>query len=583
MPGNTSIKNVVIDLRTDPIDTILDVRGVGVNSSSQINSLLDHLKSVGYNSATFIVDVPIDMSTGKIDLTPGHGNNLPSTSLWKNTDYAHSIGLSAGILAVPTVIYNADGTFNLSDSPISRSTPLAPGVGIDTIFANIASYEKSLATLAQANHVETFYIGQNNYGYDGASYAPMWQQVINSVKSVYTGTIAYQAGYDNAVFGLVDQISYVINPVISTTPKYNLAEIVESYYHTPVWTNGPNYIQEISKLDKQYNTATIVLDQFIVQSANGGIGNVNFAFGAMMSDGVAGLDKLPQPNYREQALAFTAFLYVANHLVGSQIDGVGIGEYQPWGQGAWIQSPRDNVGNMWNYMMKAGTDLWGNKTAEAAITKSFTTDPLPNYFFSTPGNDTVVGNAGFTIMVYPVQHGLVNTNVFYASSTVSTITKTQTGFTVTTPSDGTDTLTNIQRLQFSDTMIAFDSGVGQVAGEVYRLYQAAFNRAPDTGGLGYWIDRMDNGTSLWDVAGAFASSPEYTGAGPKSDAAFVTSLYNNVLHRAPDQGGFDYWMYDITHNSSRADLLAYFSESPENVAQTAALVGQGVHYDQFLG
>lgn len=579
------IKNVLIDLRTDPPNSV-DVNGLAINSSAQINILLDHLKVIGYNTVTFNVDVPIDMSTGKLFLTPNNigSNNLPSVSLWQDVAYARSIGLSVKLLAIPTVIYNANGTINLSDTCISSATPLGAGVSINTIFNNIASYEKTLATLAQQNHVETFSVGSNNFGYDQTAYAPQWQQVVNAVKSVYTGKIAYEAGYDNTVFGLVDQIDYIMNPVVSTTPIYNLAQIIEGYYHTSVWGgNSPTYFQEIATLIKNHSSATITLDEFSVQSSNSGIGNINYAFSALMDNGAAGLANFAQPNYKEQALAFKAFLYVAEHLLPTQVAGVGLSQYAPWMQGSWIQAPTDAVGKMWNTMMLASDTLWGNKTAEAAITQSFTTNPLPNYFFSTPGNDTVVGNAGFTVMVYPIQHSLINTDVFYASSTVSTITKTQTGFTITTPSDGTDILTNIQRLQFSDTMIAFDSGIGEVAGEAYRLYKAAFGRAPDTGGLGYWIDRMDHGTSLRDVADAFASSPEYTGSGPKTDAAFVTSLYNNVLHRAPDQGGFDYWMYDITHNSSRADLLAYFSESPENVAQTASLVGQGIHYDQFLG
>ena len=573
------VKNILIDLRTDPSAGTVDINGVTINSSAQINPLLDHLKTVGYNTVTFNLDVGIDMNTGKLDLTPspaGLGlNTLPSASLWQDVAYAHSIGLSVNILAVPTVIYNADGTPNFSDSPISSGTPLAAGVNIDTVFKNIVSYETTLAKLAQQNHVETFDIGQNNYGYDSATYAPLWQQVITAVRSVYTGTIAYQACYDNAVFGLVDQINFVPNPVVSTTPIYNLAQIVEGYYHTPVWTNGPTYFQEIATMIKEYGATPIVLDAFQAQASNVGIGNVTYSFSTLVDKGADALATIPKPNHTEQALAFEAFLYVAQHLMGTQVAGVGFDGYNPWAQAAWLQNPGTNVtGQIWNLMNQDSNNLWGDSTAETAITQSFITNLLPNYFFSTPGNDTVVGNTG-----------AVNTAVFYANSTASSITKTSTGLTVATPTDGADKLTNIQRIEFSDTMIAFDSAPGQVAGEAYRLYTAALGRVPDTGGLGFWISALDHGESLHDVSNAFVNSPEFHNNfyGDGSNAAFVTALYNNVLHRAPDPGGYNFWVNSLNQGADRASTLINFSESPENVAQTVGLVGQGIHYDQWLG
>ncbi|HYD61488.1 MAG TPA: putative Ig domain-containing protein, partial [Noviherbaspirillum sp.] len=49
-------------------------------------------------------------------------------------------------------------------------------------------------------------------------------------------------------------------------------------------------------------------------------------------------------------------------------------------------------------------------------------------------------------------------------------------------SGGADTLTSVERLRFADVSVALDvSGTG---GQAYRLYQAAFNRAPDASGFG---------------------------------------------------------------------------------------------------
>ncbi|HYD60227.1 MAG TPA: DUF4214 domain-containing protein [Noviherbaspirillum sp.] len=49
--------------------------------------------------------------------------------------------------------------------------------------------------------------------------------------------------------------------------------------------------------------------------------------------------------------------------------------------------------------------------------------------------------------------------------------------------------------------------------------------------------------SLADVAAGFANSQEFKnlyGASP-TNAELVTRLYQNVLHRAPDSGGFQHW------------------------------------------
>ncbi|MCG2585087.1 DUF4214 domain-containing protein [Massilia sp. TS11] len=148
----------------------------------------------------------------------------------------------------------------------------------------------------------------------------------------------------------------------------------------------------------------------------------------------------------------------------------------------------------------------------------------------------------------------------------------------------TDVLANIERINFSDKAIALD--INGTGGQAFRIYQAAFNRVPDLGGLGYWMKIMDNGASLKQVAGGFISSQEfasvYGGANP-SDSVFVTKLYNNVLHRDPDSGGYNFWMAQLANGGSRAEVLAAFSESPENQSNVIGLIGNGFEYTPYLG
>lgn len=182
------------------------------------------------------------------------------------------------------------------------------------------------------------------------------------------------------------------------------------------------------------------------------------------------------------------------------------------------------------------------------------------------GNDTINGGGG------------IDTAAYSGSRSNYTITKTATGYTVkdATNLDGTDTLSNVERLQFSDKTVALD--IDGNAGQAYRLYQAAFARTPDNGGLKYWISNMDNGATLEQVSAGFLASNEFKsvyGTNPTVEV-FLGNLYQNVLHRAPDAGGYDYWANQIKGGLFYEQVLIGFSESDENVANVIGVIQNGI-------
>lgn len=152
------------------------------------------------------------------------------------------------------------------------------------------------------------------------------------------------------------------------------------------------------------------------------------------------------------------------------------------------------------------------------------------------------------------------------------------GSTVTlTGPDGVDTLSNIERIRVGDLKYALD--IDGAGGQAYRLYQAAFNRTPDAPGLGFQIGELDRGVSLQQVAGNFIASSEFQRTyGALDNAAFVTQLYANVLHRAPDGGGLNFHTGNLTAGMSRAAVLVGFSESPENQAALLGVTANGMLY-----
>jgi hypothetical protein len=116
-------------------------------------------------------------------------------------------------------------------------------------------------------------------------------------------------------------------------------------------------------------------------------------------------------------------------------------------------------------------------------------------------------------------------------------------------------------------------GAGTVQ-PVTRLYFATLGRAPDRGGLAYWTNRRKAGVPLAALGAQVMASREFEARfGAPDDAAFVNLLYRNVLGRDADLAGRTYWVDVLaSRRMTRAAVLLWFSESPENVARTAASV-----------
>jgi predicted acyl esterase len=106
---------------------------------------------------------------------------------------------------------------------------------------------------------------------------------------------------------------------------------------------------------------------------------------------------------------------------------------------------------------------------------------------------------------------------------------------------------------------------------VTRLYWAYFQRTPDASGQAYWVRKRQGGTTLIRVSNHFAGSSEFKAKyGSLSNRAFVQLVYQNVLGRAGDAGGIDYWTGQLNaRKKSRGQVMLNFSESNEFKAKSA--------------
>lgn len=202
----------------------------------------------------------------------------------------------------------------------------------------------------------------------------------------------------------------------------------------------------------------------------------------------------------------------------------------------------------------------------------------------TPFGDRIVGGDGRNVVTPGLGNdeidggGGLDTVAIAASRAQVTITAQHDVLTVSFGAE-TDVLQNVERIRFDDVTLALDTDGS--AGQAYRVYQAAFARTPDTGGLSFWVGRMDNGTSLIDVAAGFVSSSEFRsvyGAAP-TFGEIVAQFYRNVLGREGEAGGVDFWTGELQRGVPVQNILAGFSESAENKAALVSVIGSGIVLD----
>ncbi len=191
-----------------------------------------------------------------------------------------------------------------------------------------------------------------------------------------------------------------------------------------------------------------------------------------------------------------------------------------------------------------------------------------DWFVGNDADNTIDGGAGLDHMEYHATRDAHTVQVSDQSVLIGGAT-------------GTDTLIDIERVVFTDGTLAFD--VDDAPGQVFRLYQAAFDREADADGLGYWIATMEQqGHDLTWVAENFVQSNEFATTYAPIDtldaATYVDLLYQNVLSRSEDAGGASYWEDRLDDGMSAAAVLASFAESAENEARTAEQTADGVWF-----
>ena len=211
------------------------------------------------------------------------------------------------------------------------------------------------------------------------------------------------------------------------------------------------------------------------------------------------------------------------------------------------------------------------------------------------GTDTLINVEYLQFADQTVEESKVDINKTYSGefSDYRFFNKGNGAYQIKTDS-GYDDITGYPQLRFSgeastssfrdvsaivDIKGTFDqvTGLNTDSGRMFRLYNASFKRLPDSDGLEYWINQFSSGAnSIRVVASSFLGSAEFAEryGSNVTDEKYVTTLYQNVLGRAPDTSGLNYWLGQLSSGAeTRYEALLGFAESAENKALFTEMTG----------
>lgn len=190
------------------------------------------------------------------------------------------------------------------------------------------------------------------------------------------------------------------------------------------------------------------------------------------------------------------------------------------------------------------------------------------------GNDTVIGGAGVNF----ISTGAGNDTIITGAGIANTIDAgtgfdtvviggaradfqiAQSGSTlVLNGDDQTTSVTNAEFLTFTDnSTVAIATNAEDAA--VLRLYEGLLGRDADQGGAEFFTTAHANGASTTQLAEIFVNSAEYKDVLVDN---YLDSLYTNLLGRAADQDGQDFWSNAVANGQTLAQVTASIAASAE--------------------
>jgi hypothetical protein len=204
-----------------------------------------------------------------------------------------------------------------------------------------------------------------------------------------------------------------------------------------------------------------------------------------------------------------------------------------------------------------GVSAWNaflnNGSSPAVIAQSFINSP--EFQAKNPGQD----NPGFVAALYRSFLGRAPEPVGLASW-VATLDAGASKGDVTVAFANTPESKQVWSGVTSAGIFAYNPNSAIVRSE----YLTGLGRDAESGGLAAWTNLVNNGASPTQLGESLAVTPEFLAQhGAQSNTDFINTLYQNGLGRAPDAGGLGFWTNALQGGTSRGGLVSAIATTPE--------------------
>ena len=179
--------------------------------------------------------------------------------------------------------------------------------------------------------------------------------------------------------------------------------------------------------------------------------------------------------------------------------------------------------------------------------------------------DTVDGGTGFDLMLLAGDVSnwtvsVVGDDVVFNSTFITDSLGNQTNATIS----------NVEMVQIAEsaaelTQFSYIITQDGDTADAMRLYQTALGRSADYEGAQFWLDAVDAGVSIEQLATDFASSAEFASiwADIDTNTELVTQIYTNAFGTGPDDEGLAFWVDALDNGLSTGDFIAAIASSED--------------------
>lgn len=189
--------------------------------------------------------------------------------------------------------------------------------------------------------------------------------------------------------------------------------------------------------------------------------------------------------------------------------------------------------------------------------------------------DTIDGGTGYDLVL--LSGDFADWAVSMSGNSVVFNSTTAAGASAGAPTNAT--ISNVELVQIAEeaaelTQFSYVITQDGDTADAMRLYQTALGRSADYEGAQFWLDAVEAGASIEQLATDFAGSAEFASiwSDVSTNTELVTQIYTNAFSTGPDDEGLTFWVDALDNGLSTGDFIAAIASSEDAASITNVIV-----------